>query len=170
MRQMQFAYFECMRLSSQPDGAIQTNELTLGGTHGVTNTAGSQSFTQDIKVKEGNGEESVRSVSLDGEMLAIESKTKSIFSKRLVISTIGLPVLFVSPVSVAVPGRVAEITFTFSDSLHRDLFAYKLFLHSKGDPRVGSSFSASESRSSTTLSVLSALESVGVKSESVVSR
>jgi hypothetical protein len=146
----------------------------LAGSLGVTNTAGSQSFTQDIKVKEGDGEESVRSVSLDGEVLAIESKTKVVGvgmrSKSAIISTIGLPVLFVSPVSVAVPGRVADITFTFSDSLHRDLFAYKLFLHSKGDPRVGSSFSASESRSSTTLSVLSALESVGVKSESVVSR
>ena len=139
IRQAQFVFFETKRLSSQPDGAIQTNELTLAGSLGVINSDGaSTSLTQDLKVKEGDGDEVVKSVTIDGEVLVIESKQKKkdvgMRSKRSTISTVGIPIQFADSVTIVLPSRIADVRLAFSDSLQRDLFAYRLFLHSKGQP------------------------------------
>jgi hypothetical protein len=137
IKQSQFSIFEAKRLSSQPGGAIQTNELTLAGSLGVMNTdAASTSLTQDLKVKEGDGDEGVKSVTIDGEVLVIESKQKIVGagmrSKRTTIPTVGIPIIFADAFSIIVPSRIADVRLSFSDSLQRDLFAYRLFLHSKG--------------------------------------
>jgi hypothetical protein len=154
IRLSQFVHFESMRLSSQPDGAMQTNDLSLAGALGVTNAEGGQSFTQDIKVKDGDDEERQKSVSVDGEVLVIESKSKSglgMRSKRSIISTVGLPITFVNALAISVPSRLSDITFTFSDSVSRDLFAYKLFLYSKGHYNFESNFGIESVRGSSML-------------------
>ena len=154
IRQAQFVHFESMRLSSQPDGAMQTNELSVAGALGVMNAAGTQSFTQDLNVKEGDDEVRVKSVSIDGEVLVIESKSKSSLgmrSKRSIISTVGLPITFVNALTISVPSRLADVTFSFSDSVNRDLFSYKLFLHSKGHYNFESNFGIESVRGSTML-------------------
>jgi hypothetical protein len=167
IRQAQFVHFESLRLSSQPDGAMQTNELSLAGALGVTNAEGGQSFTQDLKVKEGDDVESQKSVSVDGEVLVIESKSKSglgMRSKRSIISTVGLPISFVNALTISVPSRLADITITFTDSVNRDLFAYKLFLHSKGHYNFESNFGIESVRGST---MLTQSESTVVRSDSI---
>jgi hypothetical protein len=140
IRRAQFAYFESMRLSSQPAGGIQTHELELPGTLGVTHVDGSQSHTQDIKVKEGDDDEFLKSVSVDGEVIVIELKTKTkgqgLRSKRTIVPTVGIPIQFVDALALVIPTRVADVKFTFPDSLQRDLFAYKMFVHSKGRPNT----------------------------------
>jgi hypothetical protein len=139
IRQAQFVFFETKRLSSQPDGAIQTDELTLAGSIGLINSdSASTSLTQDLKVKEGDDDEAVKSVTIDGEVLVIESKQKKggggMRSKRSTISTVGIPIKFADSVSIILPSRIADVRLAFSDSLQRDLFAFRLFLHSKGQP------------------------------------
>jgi hypothetical protein len=139
IRQAQFVFFETKRLSSQPDGAIQTDELTLAGSIGLINSdSASTSLTQDLKVKEGDDDEAVKSVTIDGEVLVIESKQKrgggGMRSKRSTISTVGIPIQFADSVSIILPSRIADVRLAFSDSLQRDLFAFRLFLHSKGQP------------------------------------
>ena len=108
----------------------------------MVNAEGSQSLTQDIKVKEGDDEEMLKSVSVDGEVVVIELKTKTMDrgmrSKRSIISTVGIPIQFVDLLSIVLPSRVTDVKFTFPDSLQRDLFAYKVFLHSKGHPNFES--------------------------------
>jgi hypothetical protein len=165
-----------MRLSSQSHVAMQTNELLLAGAHGVTNVDGSTSYTQDIKVKEGDDEEMLKSVSVDAGVVIIEVKSKAlgrgVRSKRSTISTVGIPVQFVDELSVVVPSRVSDVRFTFSDTLQRDLFAFKLFLHSKGHPNFESSTSVDQFGIGTrTSSVMtSSRESRGTRADSVTSR
>jgi hypothetical protein len=128
---------------------MQTNELMLAGAHGVTNVDGSTSYTQDIKVKEGDEDEMLKSVSVDAGVVIIEVKSKAlgrgVRSKRSTISTVGIPVQFVDDeLSVVIPSRVSDVRFTFADTLQRDLFAFKLFLHSKGHPNFESSASVDQ--------------------------
>ena len=112
----------------------------LAGALGVTNVDGSRGQTQDIKVKEGDDEELLKSVSVDGEVIVIELKTKTkvhgLRSKRTIVPTVGIPIQFVDAVAFVIPTRVADVRFAFPDSLQRDLFAYKMFTHSKGRQNV----------------------------------
>ena len=163
---------------------MQTNELMLAGAHGVTNVDGSTSYTQDIKVKEGDEDEMLKSVSVDAGVVIIEVKSKAlgrgVRSKRSTISTVGIPVQFVDELSVVIPSRVSDVRFTFSDTLQRDLFAFKLFLHSKGHPNFESSASVDQFGYGTRVSsvmtsrvssvMTSSLESRGTRADSVTSR
>lgn len=165
-----------MRLSSQSQVAMQTNELMLAGALGVTNVDGSTSYTQDIKVKEGDDDEMLKSVSVDAGVVIIEVKSKAlgrgVRSKRSTISTVGIPIQFFDELSVVVPSRVSDVRFTFSDTLERDLFAFKLFLHSKGHPNFESSASVDQFGYGTRTSAVmtSSRESRGSRAESVTSR
>jgi hypothetical protein len=130
IRQAQFVHFESMRLSSQPDGAMQTSEFLVA----AAPLKGFSEFTQDVKVKEGDGEEILKSASICGESLTVESKSGGLFSKRTSLAVVGLPVSFVDAFTISLPSRVSEVRLIFSDSRRRDMYAYKLFLHAKGDP------------------------------------
>jgi hypothetical protein len=136
IRCAQFQHFERLRLGSQPAGAIDTVGLI------AASSRSSATASIDVKVKVGDGDESIKCVSVDGEVLIIESKSKGLAgvlrSKRVTLSTPGLSVSFVDPVTIALPSRDSDVTFSFPDSLARDLFAYKIFLHAKGDPRASS--------------------------------
>ncbi len=173
IRRAQFAYFESIRLSSQSSAAIQSNELEAAGSLGMVNAEGSQSLTQDIKVKEGDDEAMLKSVSVDGEVVVIELKTKTMDrgmrSKRSIISTVGIPIQFVDPLSIVLPSRVTDVTFTFPDSLQRDLFAYKVFLHSKGHPNFESGVLFDSVHDGTNRASLSVMPGSG-RSGSIVSR
>ena len=155
IRQVQFDLFDIQRLSSQPDEAIHTKQL-LSAT--ARFRKGDPAFTQDLLTKEGDGEDSLKVVSISQEELVIEPKSSGFFNKRTVISTVGIPISFISPIAISVPARVANVTFTFSNSRDRDIFACKLFLHSKGDPQAAMTFSgpgtlfSSEPREDQTLS------------------
>ncbi len=133
IREAQHHYFGKLRLESQPYGATNAAQL-------AASVNSSASLSLDIKVKVGVGEESLKCVSVDGEVLVIESKSKGfagvLRSKRIIIPTPGLPISFVNSTTIAVPSRHSDVYFMFPDSLARDLFAYKLFLHSKGDPHA----------------------------------
>ena len=127
-------HFEKLRLESQPAGALQTGELFQAACADAKASA-TKTFTQDLKVKEAGSCESLKCVSLDKEILVIEAKSKSFMrSKRTTIQTLGLPISFISPVAIALPTQVADVTFTFANSHDRDVFAFKIFLNSKGDP------------------------------------
>ena len=142
IREAQYEHFCRARLESQPAGAIQAEELLAAFSRSVS------SGSTDIKVKIGDGEESIKCVSVDGEVLIIESKSKGFAGvlrcKRMMISTPGLPIAFLNSSTIAVPNRDANITFSFPDSFNRDIFALKLYFHSKGDPKAAW-FSASAS-------------------------
>ena len=134
IREAQHHYFGKLRRESQPYGATNAAQLVSASVNS------SASLSMDIKVKVGVSEESLKCVSVDGEVLVIESKSKGsagvLRSKRIIIPTVGLPISFVNPTTISVPSRHSDVYFMFPDSLARDLFAYKLFLHSKGDPRA----------------------------------
>ena len=133
MKQAQFAFFETKRLTSQPVGAIQVIELARTARASVSKSE--MAFTRDLKVKEGDGDEVQRQVTIDGVAIHIEPKSAGIFSKRTSIPIIGLPVSFVSPCAISFPTRVAYVTLAFSNSGDRDVFAYNLFSNAKGDPQ-----------------------------------
>jgi hypothetical protein len=137
IRMAQYEHFCRARLESQPAGAIQAHDLLAAFSQSCSLASAD---TTDVKVKVGDSEEGIRCVSLEGEILVIESKSKGfagvLRSKRTLISTPGLPVTFLNPLTVAVPARDADVSFTFPDSLARDMFALKFFLHSKGDPQA----------------------------------
>ena len=142
IRNAQFVHFEKLRLESQPAGAMQKGELFQAACPDAKASA-TKNFTQDLKVKEADSSESLKCVSLDKELLIIEAKSKSfIRNKRTTIQTLGIPISFISPVAIALPTQVADVTFTFANSRDRDVFAYKIFLSSKGDPS-GDDFSGS---------------------------
>jgi len=142
IRNAQFVHFEKLRLESQPAGAITTGELFQAACADAKAST-TKTFTQDLKVKEADNSESLKCVSIDKEILVIEAKSKSFMrSKRTTIQTLGLPISFISPVAIALPTQVADVTFTFANSHDRDVFAFKIFLNSKGDPR-GDDFSGS---------------------------
>jgi hypothetical protein len=134
IREAQYEHFCRARLESQPAGAIEAEDLLAAFSRSVS------SGSTDIKVKIGDGEEGVKCVSVDGEVLIIESKSKGfagvLRSKRMMISTPGLPIVFLNSSTIAVPNRDANITFSFPDSFNRDIFALKLYFHSKGDPKA----------------------------------
>jgi len=168
IRRAQFAHFDKLRLESQPTGAIPTEELMAACSDSTRSTTATKNFTQDLKVKEADSPESLKCVSLDREILVVESKSKSfgiMRSKRTTIQTLGLPISFISPVAIALPTQIADVTFTFANSRDRDVFAYKLFLNSKGDPDAGN-FSGSGTVTSSA-SLLSSQKSRAGRSESV---
>ena len=166
IRNAQFVHFEKLRLESQPAGAMQRDDLA--GACSDARATATKNFTQDLKVKEADSPESLKCVSLDREILVVESKSKSfgiMRSKRTTIQTLGLPISFISPVAIALPTQIADVTFTFANSRDRDVFAYKLFLNSKGDPDAGN-FSGSGTVTSSA-SLLSSQKSRAGRSESV---
>jgi hypothetical protein len=120
IRCAQFQHFERLRLGSQPAGAIDTVGLI------AASSRSSATASIDVKVKVGDGDESIKCVSVDGEVLIIESKSKGLAgvlrSKRVTLSTPGLSVSFVDPVTIALPSRDSDVTFSFA----------------KGDPRASS--------------------------------
>ncbi len=134
MKQAQFDFFETKRLTSQPDGAIQVIELAQTIAR-VSVSKGELAFTRDLKVKEGEGDEVQRRVTIDAEAISIEPKSAGLFSKRTSVPILGLPISFVSPCAISFPTRVAYVTLAFSDSRDRDAFAFKLFSNAKGDPQ-----------------------------------
>jgi hypothetical protein len=130
IRKAQYEHFCRVRVESQASGAIHADELLS------LFARSNASESTDIRVKVGVGEEGVRCVSVDKEALVIECKSKGfaggLRTKRILISILGQPVMFVNPVTIGVHyTRDADILFTFPDSLARDLFALKLFLQSK---------------------------------------
>jgi hypothetical protein len=137
IRRAQFLYFDSQRLCSQPEGAMHTNQLLLAATR---SPKGEAAVSRELLTQEGDGEEAVKVVSINGEELTVESKSAGFFSKRTTLSTVGLPISFLSAVAISVPARVADIKFVFPNSGERDVFAYKLFLHAKGDPLAASTF------------------------------
>jgi hypothetical protein len=139
IRLAQFHFFDSQRLASQPDGAIETDQLLLPS-RASRSQKGDAGFCQELLTKEGDGDECLKMVTLSSEELTVESKSAGFFSKRTALSTIGLPISFVGPATVAVPARVADVRITFANSRDRDVFAYALFLHSKGDPHTASTF------------------------------
>jgi hypothetical protein len=134
MKQAQFAFFDAKRLASQPDGAIQAIELARTIARASVSKS-EMAFTRDLKVKEGDGDEVQRQVTMDGEAINIEPKSAGIFSKRTSIPILGLPVSFLSPCAISFPTRVAYVTLAFSNSRDRDVFAYNMFSNAKGDPQ-----------------------------------
>jgi hypothetical protein len=135
IRKAQYEHFCRVRVESQASGAIHADELL------ALFARSNASESTDIRVKIGVGEEGVRCVSVDKEALVIECKSKGfaggLRTKRILISILGLPVMFVNPLTIGLHyTRDADILFTFPDSLSRDLFAFKLFLQSKGDPNA----------------------------------
>jgi hypothetical protein len=137
IRRAQFLYFDSQRLCSQPEGAMHTNQLLLSATR---SPKGEPAVSRELLTQEGDGEEAVKVVSISWEELTVESKSAGFFSKRTTVSTVGMPISFISAVTISVPARVADIKFMFPNSRERDVFAYKLFLHAKGDPLATSTF------------------------------
>lgn len=68
-------------------------------------------------MKEGDGDEVVKSVTIDGEVLVIESKQKKkdvgMRSKRSTISTVGIPIQFADSVTIVLPSRIADVRLAF---------------------------------------------------------